>query len=219
VTINISEIFPSLQGEGVFTGLPTTFIRFAGCNFCESTLDSPPHPCKWCDSPTSWYQDRGKHMSVEQILNEVGKIGIKRVCITGGEPLFQREGFKLLCRGLVRLEYWIEIETNGSLPPYMWTPLHWVVDMKCPSSGNDKYNEYLWLAKLRSTDQVKFVVQDRQDFEFALSVLKEHPTKARILFSPVWEKLDGKELAQWLIDERLDKYRLSMQVHKWLKMK
>ena len=209
----IHSVFASIQGEGWYQGIPTTFIRTSGCNLAEE-LDSP---CAHCDIPGAWFKSQGREMSVRQIINQVQELGLRDICLTGGEPLWHDEWFGL-SKKLFELGHHITIETNGSIEIDQISCAEYVLDIKCPSSGNDTYNQYNNLSKLKQTDQLKFVVGGKSDFEFALSILDNYETKARILFSPVHGIIEARELAEWLIENKLP-YKLSLQLHRYLNMK
>jgi len=208
--MRVAEIFYSMSGEGQSSGLPSTFIRFAGCNFSEEG-----HPCSYCDTPQAWYRNQGKEMTEEEIVTEVSKFPAKHVILTGGEPLAQ-DCVSLVYR-LISSDYKVEIETNGSISIKKWPLNHtiWSLDIKCPSSNNDEYNRYDNLKLLRKRDQVKFICQDRENFDFALDVLLKYPTKAQVFFQSVWDKLDPKELSEW-IKKDYPVGRLGLQIHKVL---
>lgn len=202
--MRIIEIFHSLQGEGPLTGVRTSFVRTARCNL----------RCSWCDTTYSF--GRGVERSVTSILEEVESHGTHHVCLTGGEPLLQNESV-LLVRELSERRYTTVIETGGSLDvspylPYARTRLS--LDVKCPSSRMER--RMLWgnLPKLRRADVLKFVVADRRDYEYAKGVVAERPSKAEIVFQPVWGVPPGP-IADWVLEDRLDA-RVMLQEHKVL---
>lgn len=214
--ISISEIFRSLQGEGVYSGIPMTFIRFQGCNLLT--------PCRWCDTSYAQNGSKGQLMSVSDIAAEVSRLSpyyLGWICITGGEPLFQLEGLEELVRALKKGNYRLEIETNGTIPRPGWYTLvdSWVVDIKCPSSGVPFETFYEEWVPSREQDQIKMVVDDTEDLSFAEDMIYKfreyHPT---FLISPTynaWLDTDRKslkkEVAQFCIEHRV---RLSLQLHK-----
>lgn len=217
--IPISEIFFSISGEGTKVGTPTVFVRCAGCNFAEKKENGGfESPCKFCDTPYAWYKSQGTEMTIKQILQEVTKYKIKEVILTGGEPLWA-PGITTLIANLNNLSYNVEIETNGSLP--IWTKFfgRWSIDIKTPCSNNTEYNLYSNLKLLRKKDQVKFICETREDFEFAKMVLVKYSTRAVIIFQPSWGKLDPKELIGW-VKEFAPKTNLSLRVglqqHKYI---
>lgn len=203
--LSIIEMYTSLQGEGEHTGLPCFFIRTAGCDL----------RCTWCDTPYSW--NGGKWASLSEILNSI-PYSIDLIQITGGEPLLQRERVVELSHELHVLEKKILLETGGhrslaGLPDY----IHIVMDVKLPGSGEEHYNFSDNIQYLKKTDEVKFVIADRTDFESALHFIKLHSLEriARILISPVHGKIKPEELAKWTLDSKL-KARMQLQLHKYI---
>ena len=187
--IPINAIYVGFQGEGMTVGLPTIFVRVAGCNFFE---DDPSHPCIWCDSPYSWRKSDAKleFKSVDSLLAAVTAVsaatGVRSVCVTGGEPLSLPESEEMVERIGRRFE--TVVETNGSLP--IWVAKNsWSLDMKCPSSGNDSRNNYDNLKILGMKDQVKFVIQDEEDFKFAKKVYDNRVVLTNVFFQPAWKTL------------------------------
>lgn len=202
--MRISEIFYSIQGEGVYAGVPMIFIRFQGC----------PLRCRWCDSQYTWDFEGGSEMSLDKVLSTVATWPAKHVCVTGGEPLAHIRDFKALTVALKERGYWIEVETAGAhrLPQELGVD-SWVMDIKCPGSEMERFNKYDQLALLRPQDQLKFVLANRQDFDFAIGVLKDWQPQGHILFSPVWGEMDLQALTEWVKAEA-PQGRLSLQVHK-----
>lgn len=206
----LDEVFLSIQGESTDTGLPCIFIRLYGC----------PIGCVYCDQPQTL---ANKHKaSIETIMNRVKKYrGVKRVCITGGEPLIYKNDLMPLVWELQYEGYKVSIETSGCLPIEDFLRRDWkyIMDVKCPSSGVVEKNIYENLLKLHSKDEVVFVIADKKDYEFMKSVLQKYPTQANILLSPMFNKegknVIGKELVGWLLYDRLD-YRIQIQLHKIL---
>ena len=202
--MRIIEIFHSIQGEGPLTGVRTTFVRTARCNL----------RCTWCDTPYSF--GPGKERSVASILQSVARNGTRHVCLTGGEPLLQAESRTLVAR-LSDRGITTAIETGGSLDvtPYLDLP-HVVlsVDVKCPSSKMDGRNRWANLPLLRSSDVLKFVIQDQRDYDYAKRVLGDYTGPAIVVFQPVWGT-DAGRLADWVLRDRLD-VRVMLQEHKVL---
>ena len=218
--LRLTEIFHSVQGEGSTVGLPTTFVRFTGCSL----------RCSWCDTTYSFHG--GKDWSVDDVMARLAPIRAKRVCVTGGEPLDQPEACLALMDRLLKEGYQVVLETSGSLdvsaadrlqPRDM---LQLSVDVKCPSSNMQKRNLLSNLALLRPHDQLKFVLSDRRDYDFAKEVLAAHPTRAGILLQPMWPspdpvtetKLVGEaatlaSVAAWMLEDGIDA-RLGTQMHK-----
>ena len=189
--MRVFEIFHSVQGEGIHTGLPMNFIRLAGCNLY------PDACCKYCDTKLAQNSNGGTELSVNEILSQVSEVRLGNVCwwycITGGEPLLQLEELGELVKEIKGRDantYKIEIETNGTLPPPNWFSVidSWVVDVKGPSAGKasckGKFNE--WFPYLRKCDQVKFVVGNLLDLEFVQKILSEVYFPSHILISPIF---------------------------------
>lgn len=207
--LSLSEIVSSVQGEGKFTGYPTTFVRLYGCNL----------NCEWCDTR---YALKGKHknMSVESILGYIFKMGNQHVCITGGEPLIQ-ESVYCLVYDLVDRKYIVSIETNGAVEIDDDTyerSFNYCMDIKCPSSGMSHKNLYSNLGNLHHNDEVKFVIKDYTDFRFAYDVIHDYPTRASIILSPCFNNggHNGKELSQWLLEDKIKNARVGLQMHRLL---
>jgi len=189
--MRISEIFYSIQGEGVHQGVPMVFVRFQGCNLI-------PH-CSWCDTPYAQNAEvGGKDKSVIDVVDEVMRLSPRRyswVCITGGEPLWQEDSLEELVRELKRESYKVTVETNGSLPLPRWYGLvdSWSADIKCPSSGVCGTSKEEWFST-RICDQIKFVVGDWDDLRFVKGVLKRHSTDSPVmLISPVMSWMNREE--------------------------
>lgn len=206
--LHYHEVFASIQGEGTDTGKPCVFVRLFGCNLKCVYCDQPQNPC---DS---------KRVSEENLINQIRKFHINNVCITGGEPLVQQQVYSVIYE-LVSLGYNVSIETNGSIeiPLDMYNRSYkYVMDVKCPSSGMSKKNRYENLLVLLPKDEVKFVIANREDYDFAKRILRKYPTKAHILFSPMFDvnlKQDiGKQLCDWLIQDRIYNARIQIQMHK-----
>jgi 7-carboxy-7-deazaguanine synthase len=202
--MRIIEIFHSIQGEGPFTGLRTSFIRTARCNL----------RCSWCDTTYSF--GPGKERSLASILREVAGHRTRYACLTGGEPLLQSESVELLrqlsARGITTV-----VETGGSLDVGPYLTLDRVVlsvDVKCPSSKMEGHNRWENLPHLRDQDVVKFVVADRRDYLYARRVFRSRPMPATVVFQPVWGTPPGR-LADWVLADRLDA-RVMLQEHKVL---
>ena len=202
--MRIIEVFHSIQGEGPLTGVRTSFIRTARCNL----------RCSWCDTTYSF--GPGVERSIPSLLAEVARHRTSNVCLTGGEPLLQRESIELV-RALGERGYTVVIETGGSLDvsAYLGVPgVILSVDVKCPASKMERHNHWANLPRLRTTDVVKFVIQDRTDYLYARRTLRNRPTKAQVVFQPVWGS-NGQALADWTLRDRLD-VRVMVQEHKVL---
>ncbi|NMB79309.1 MAG: radical SAM protein [Methanomicrobiales archaeon] len=199
--MKIAEIFKSLQGEGINQGRPCLFIRLAGCNL----------RCRWCDTPAS--QTGGMQMSLDSILEQVWRTNPPYVCITGGEPLLQEEELERLLISLHKRGTTIDIETNGTLDFSRFQPYASIcMDVKCPSSGVK--SDLDLLEKIRTEDSVKFVVRDEADCEYALEVMKNHPIKGEVFFSPVFGT-DYKPIVRFILTSSLP-VRFQLQLHKIL---
>jgi len=202
--VRIIEVFHSLQGEGPTTGVRTTFVRTARCNL----------RCRWCDTKYSF--GPGTPRSIPSILREVERNRTKFVCLTGGEPLLQSESLEFV-RAASSKGWTTTVETGGSLDvtPYLGVPrVVLSVDVKCPSSEMQDRNRWANLPKLRARDVVKFVIADERDYRYAKRVLRARPTRAQVVFQPVWGT-DGGRLADWVLKDRLD-VRVLVQEHKVL---
>lgn len=203
--LRITEVFHSIQGEGDAVGWPTVFVRLTGC----------PLRCTWCDTTYSF--QGGNWRTIGSLLAEVAAFRTRHVCVTGGEPLAQRRCLELLAR-LCDAGHEVSLETSGALDVSAVDPrVRKVVDLKAPGSGESARNLWSNLEHLRPHDQVKFVLAGRGDYDWAVERLREHGLAARcqVLFSPVWSTLPPRELAQWILDDRLP-VRLQVQLHKLL---
>jgi 7-carboxy-7-deazaguanine synthase len=202
--VRIIEVFHSIQGEGIETGVRTSFVRTARCNL----------RCAWCDTKYSF--GPGVERSIPSLLREIDGHRTRHVCLTGGEPLLQSESVALV-RALSRRGLSTVIETGGSLDvrPYLSIPrVVLSVDVKCPSSQMERRNRWENLPLLRPTDVLKFVIGDRRDYLYARRVLRTRRCKAAVVFQPVWGS-DAGRLADWVLADRLD-VRVMLQEHKVL---
>jgi len=207
--LRITEIFHSIQGESSWVGRPCTFVRLTGC----------PLRCVWCDTEYSFHG--GERMELAQILEEVRRIGCPLVEITGGEPLIHRHAFTL-AQELVDEGFTVLVETSGSedIAP-LDDRIHVIMDLKCPGSGESARNRWENLAHLDGGDEVKFVVADRADYEWARGVIRDRGLDTRlaegtlgeILISPVWDRMSRLELAEWILKDGLP-VRFQTQLHK-----
>lgn len=200
--MRIIEIFRSLQGEGVLIGTPTVFVRFQGCNL----------HCQWCD--TGYAREGGEEMSVEQILEKVDSYKTQFVCLTGGEPLLQKDSIRLMNRLLERLCH-VTLETNGSISledvPCAENMLI-SMDIKCPSSGMHEKMMFSNLELLSPADQLKFIVADKEDLKYVENVLRTHEVRSSIILTPVGG-LDLEPVAKFVLGKRLNA-RVLPQLHK-----
>jgi 7-carboxy-7-deazaguanine synthase len=200
--MQINEIFYSIQGEGLLSGLPTIFIRTTGCNL----------RCKYCDSTYAY--DKGTSMTFDDILRSIDKYTCKEVCVTGGEPLLQNETFELLTI-LQTKGYHICLETNGSKRISSIHPrdhLTISLDIKCPSSEMHTAMDLSNILALSTHDQLKFIIATRGDYEYAKGVLQYSEVPCTVFFQPVWGS-NISQLAEWIIKDNLV-VRLGLQVHK-----
>lgn len=202
--MRISEIFLSLQGEGIYQGKASIFIRLAGCNLA----------CTWCD--TRYACESGEEMTTEQVLERVSAEDCSLVCITGGEPLLQQEHLLPLLEALGERGYITGIETNGTIDFGLSGEYASIcMDVKCPSSGEE--SDLSLLDKIRITDSVKFVVKDSEDCAYAESVIRDHPIKGTIFFSPVFGS-EYATLASFVLARHLP-VTFQMQLHKIIGVK
>jgi 7-carboxy-7-deazaguanine synthase len=203
--LKITEIFRSLQGEGDAVGFPTVFVRLTGC----------PLRCQYCD--TSYAFTGGEWMTLDAILAQVETLQASHVCVTGGEPLAQPNCLPLLTR-LCDAGYRVSLETSGAMPVAdVDARVARVVDVKTPASGEVTRNRLDQLPLLRRHDQIKFVICDRNDYEWSRELLLARglPAAATVLFSPSHEQLPARDLADWILEDRLP-VRMQVQLHKIL---
>ncbi|MFT3735598.1 MAG: 7-carboxy-7-deazaguanine synthase QueE [Rhodocyclaceae bacterium] len=201
--LRITEIFFSLQGESSRVGLPTVFVRLTGC----------PLRCTWCDTEYAFHG--GGYRSFDEILDEVAQHGTPYVCVTGGEPLAQRECLALL-RELSDHGYKVSLETSGALDiSSVNARVSRIMDLKAPGSGEVARNRWDNIPHLNAADELKFVLADEADYRWACDVLTEHQLIGRcpVLFSPVQGKLAPADLAEWVLRDKLP-VRMQLQLHK-----
>jgi len=204
-TLRITEIFYSLQGESLLSGLPTVFIRLTGC----------PLRCNYCD--TEYAFTGGERMTIEEISQQVASFECRQVCVTGGEPLAQQSCGDLMTH-LCDLGFQVSLETSGALVIDDVDPrVIKVVDLKTPNSGEMIRNRMENIQFLNSADQLKFVICNQRDYEWAVSQLVEHQLNQRcaVIFSPSFKEQDAAELASWILRDKLD-VRMQVQLHKIL---
>ncbi|MCV2218723.1 7-carboxy-7-deazaguanine synthase QueE [Thauera sp. Sel9] len=205
VKLRITEIFASVQGESTRVGLPTVFVRLTGC----------PLRCTWCD--TAYAFTGGESRSLDDIMDEVASHGLKHVCVSGGEPLSQKNCLALM-RALCDAGYSVSLETSGALDIGKVDPrVSRVVDLKAPGSGEVERNLYANIALLTPDDEVKIVLADAADYEWAKRQIAEHRIAERctVLLSPVAGSLEPAQLAEWVVRDRLP-VRFQLQLHKVL---
>ena len=205
--LRVTEMFRSIQGESTHAGRPCTFVRLTGC----------PMRCVWCDSEYTF--TGGEHYSIAQVLDQVRAFNCNLVEVTGGEPLAQKEALELI-RGLCDDGYEVLIETGG----YTSTAgvderAKIILDVKCPASGEEARNHWPNLKRLRvDRDEVKFVIADRGDWDYAQAVIEEYGLENQakaVLISPVWGQIDLKEVADWISQSGLN-VRMQLQLHKYI---
>jgi 7-carboxy-7-deazaguanine synthase len=204
--LTVNEIFHSIQGESTHTGRPCVFVRLTACDL----------RCSWCDTPYAFHE--GQRMSIDEVIDAVNRFECPVVEITGGEPLLQKEVYPLMDR-LLADGRTVLIETGGhrsiaDVP----TGVIKIVDVKCPGSGEAEKMDWSNLSRLTKNDQVKFVIKDREDYEYARDVTTRERLTERVdavLFSPVHGVLYPRELAAWILADRLS-VRLQLQAHKYI---
>lgn len=203
--LRITEIFFSLQGESSYVGLPTVFIRLTGC----------PLRCGYCD--TAYAFSGGEWMELDDIMQQVGQHNAEYVCVTGGEPLAQRGCAELLTQ-LCDAGQLVSIETSGSIDISQVDPrVSRIMDIKTPGSGEESKNRYENIDLLSHKDEIKFVLCDREDYDWAKSAVEKYQLTSicQVLFSPVHGDLKSSDLADWIIEDQL-KVRFQLQLHKYL---
>jgi len=204
-SLRIFEIFHSLQGESSRVGLPTVFVRLTGC----------PLRCGYCDTEYAFHG--GASQTLDEILQEVAKYQAKYVCVTGGEPLAQK-GCHDLLKALCDLGYSVSLETSGAMDISHVDPrVSIIMDIKTPGSGEEGKNLWANIPHLKAKDEVKFVLADRADYDWAKQVLAKYALteKSPVLFSPVYKTLPPADLAQWVLEDHLP-VRMQLQLHKIL---
>lgn len=205
VKLRITEIFASIQGESTWVGLPTVFVRLTGC----------PLRCSWCD--TAYAFTGGENRSLDEVLAEVARHGLKHVCVTGGEPLSQKGCLPLLS-ALCDAGYAVSLETSGALDIGAADPrVSRIMDLKAPGSGEVERNLYDNIAHLKAEDEVKIVLANADDYAWAKQQIATHRLAERctVLLSPVAGELDPAQLAEWIVRDRLP-VRFQLQLHKIL---
>ena len=205
MALRLTEIFYSLQGEASRVGLPTVFVRLTGC----------PLRCTWCDTTYSF--TGGEPATIESVLAEVAKYPARQVCVTGGEPLAQKECLPLLS-ALCDAGYDVSLETSGALDIAGVDPrVSRIMDLKAPSSGEVERNRWENLAHLTAHDEIKIIVASRADYEWGRQVIRQHdlPRRCPVLLSPAQGLVEPRDLAEWILADGLE-VRFQMQLHKLL---
>ena len=203
--LRINEIFRSIQGESTRAGLPCTFIRLTGCHL----------RCTYCDTEHAFYE--GSWHSLDDIATRVQELGCPLVEITGGEPLLQ-PACGALARKLLDAGHTVLCETSGSLPiDRLPERVVRIMDLKCPSSGEVERNDWSNIAKLTPRDEVKFVIGNREDFDWSAEVIRKHhlAKRCQVLISPEFGAIEPRQLAEWILAEAVPA-RLQLQIHKFI---
>src|SRR5581483_8245097 len=203
--MKINEVFKSIQGESSYAGLPCVFIRTTSCNL----------RCRWCDTAYAFHE--GVERSVESLLQEVRRFGCRCVELTGGEPLLQEEIYPLMTT-LLHEGHLVLIEPSGSVPVDRVDPRAvLIMDIKCPGSGMSQTVHWENLRRLKARDEIKFVIANRADYDWAKEVLVKHALLdgRTVLFSPVFAELEPRQLAEWILEDHLP-VRFQLQLHKYI---
>jgi 7-carboxy-7-deazaguanine synthase len=204
--LTVNEIFYSIQGESTHAGRPCVFVRMTACDL----------RCSWCDTPYAFYE--GRKMSIDEVLTQIEGYECPLVEITGGEPLLQEDVYELMDRLLAR-GHTVLLETGGHRPvTRVPAAVIKILDVKCPGSGEADRNDWSNFDRLACHDELKFVIKDRDDYEFARETIRRHDLVARcaaILFSPVHGVLDPRALSEWMLRDRVPA-RLQVQLHKYI---
>jgi len=203
-TLRINEIFYSIQGESSRIGMPTVFVRLTGC----------PMRCVYCDTAYAFHD--GQQKAIEEIIQEIKKFDTNYVTVTGGEPLAQKNCIDLMNQ-LCELGYQVSLETGGALDIKDVHPeVKIILDVKTPKSNEDKNNFWPNLENIRTNDEIKFVIQDYEDFSWSMDIIEKYQlNQSQILFSPVYKVLANEHLAEWILKHQLN-VRLQLQLHKIL---
>ena len=205
--MRITEIFYSIQGESSYAGLPCVFVRLTWCNL----------RCTWCDSAYTF--TGGTEMSVDEVIAQVRSYGCRLVEVTGGEPLVQKRECCDLVQRLCDEGCTVLVETGGGLDASMLDDRAIkILDVKCPGSGEDQRNVWSNLEQLNASDEIKFVISDRADFDYACGVMEKYQLDRRapfVLMSPVWGAVEFKDLAAWILQSGV-RARMQLQLHKFI---
>ena len=205
--MRIAELYRTIQGETTYTGLPCVIVRLAGCN-----LD-----CSYCDTPHAKEEHEGELLSMAEVLDRIVRLNVSLVCITGGEPLLQPET-PALVQALLERNFTVLVETNGTLDISILPKGSIVIlDIKCPESNMIERIRWENIAQLKPHDEVKFVLANRHDYQWAVDVVRKYQLigKVPVLFSPAFEQLAPETLAKWILDDKLA-VRLNLQLHKYV---
>jgi len=204
--LTVNEIFHSIQGESTHAGRPCVFVRLTACDL----------RCSWCDTPYAFYE--GRKMSLDEVIAAVEDYRCPLVELTGGEPLLQKDVYPLMAR-LLESGKTVLVETGGHVSLVdVPVSVHKIMDVKCPGSGEAHRMDWSNLDRLSPIDEVKFVIRDRADYEYARDVVSKHELDrkvAAVLFSPVHGVLDPRTISEWVLADRLA-VRVQLQVHKYI---
>lgn len=204
-TLVINEIYPSIQGESSYAGLPCVFVRLTGCNL----------RCSYCDTEYAFYE--GNRQTVDEVVAQTVSYKIPLIEITGGEPLLQR-GCATLARKLLESGHRVLVETSGTFPiDVLPQGTIRIMDLKCPSSGESDKNDWSNIDRLNAHDEVKFVIGDRPDYEWTRDVMHRYDLSKRctVLLSVVFAKIEPVTVTEWMLEDRLDA-RFQLQMHKYI---
>ena len=200
--MKVNEIFYSIQGEGILVGVPSIFLRFTGCNL----------RCSYCDTKYAYIQ--GTEMRIQSILDQIKKFPCNDICLTGGEPLLQKDIVKLI-EHLQKKNYKILLETNGSISIKKFVRKKSLIvslDIKCPSSGCHEQMNMKNISYLSKKDQLKFIIKNKEDYFYAKNIIKKFNPSCAIYFQPVWDT-NPKKLISWILNDGIP-VRFGMQLHK-----
>ena len=203
--LKVNEIYFSIQGESSYAGLPCVFIRLTYCNL----------RCTYCDTEYAFY--KGKDLNIDEIFEQINKFDCKLVEITGGEPLVQKESLELM-KSLCDKGFTVMLETGGSLSiEEIDRRVKIIMDLKCPSSGMVKKNLYSNINHLKPEDEIKFVIGNREDYEWSKDIIEKHNLtgKCEVLFSVVFGMLRPVRLVEWILEDKLN-VRFQLQMHKFI---
>lgn len=204
--MRVNEIYLSIQGESSYMGRPCVLVRLTGCDL----------RCTYCD--TEYAFTEGEEVSSDEMFSIVEKLGVNLVEITGGEPLLQKDVFPFIDR-LIESGFEVLVETSGCVPvKKLNKKAVKIMDIKCPSSGESAKNDWRNLDYLQPHDEIKFVIGDREDYEYALNIMNKTGLEGKvkeILMSPVHGKIDNADLAKWIIEDKRD-VRMQLQLHKYI---
>lgn len=204
--MKISEIFYSIQGEGAQIGEPTVFLRLFACDL----------RCSWCDTMYAVEGNDFEELEIEEVFRKIEELGCRRICITGGEPLIQKKELIPLVERLIDSGYFIVLETSGhKKPPEIFNSASCIISMdcKCPGSGMHEKMDFQLFEDLKEKDQLKFVIKDKVDYDYAKSILNRFNISAMVIFQPVYG-INIAELSDMILKDKLNNVRVLPQLHK-----